>query len=128
MAKESEIVEGKHPYGVATVGYGKLDQREIPITEFVSANFKNNRLINVVKLEDETFIISVENPPSSGREPQQNMRLSLESLIGLVTTLLMYQDMKGMKYLDHLQNAVNDGQISYNCSDNLTPISNTLNS
>lgn len=107
-------------YGKATVGYGTGDQREVDIKDFVQATFKNNRVISVMSLEDGTYVISVENTPSSGRICQQ-MRLSRESFIGLIATSLMYLNCKRENTNDVLRESIGKEEIEYSFSDNLKP-------
>ena len=77
-------MSNENKYGVATVGLGTSQEREIPIEQCVKSLYKDNRLVSIVKLEDDSFILSVENPGSSGRATQTSMWLSRESFISLI--------------------------------------------
>lgn len=113
--------EEKKDYGQSTLGYGTPQEHKLDIIEFIKADFIDNRLISVVKLENENFILSIENPESSGRAPKQQMLLSKESTIGLVSTLLLYFNKsvgeEGFQKL--LEESVARNEINYAMSDNL---------
>lgn len=89
-----ENIDQKKSFGKATIGFGTSEQTELEIVDFLKAEYKDNRLITVAMLEDESFIFAVENPVSSGRAPHQSMRLGKESAIGMLSTLLLYFNTK----------------------------------
>ena len=106
-------------YGKITVGYGTIEQKELEIVDFVQAHFKDNRVISISQIEDGSLVGVVENPPSTGRNTQSTILLSKESLIGLISTAMIYFDIKGEDLDSLLQQSVSDNKIDYNCSDNL---------
>ncbi|WP_336716312.1 hypothetical protein [Chryseobacterium mucoviscidosis] len=107
-------------YGKVTVGFGSPEQHELEIKDFIQADFKDHRLISMAKLEDESFLLSVENPPSSGRATQQAIRLSLESTIGLVSTVMLYFNKKGLDMDSLIQQAVETYEINFSISQNIS--------
>ncbi|GAA4391780.1 hypothetical protein [Hymenobacter koreensis] len=109
-------------YGTVTTGFGTAQQRELPITDFVQANYVNNRVISVMGINGESIVASVENPESSGRNPKQVMYLSRESFVGLLSTGFLYFSCKGESLEDLLKEAVQKQAIEYNYSDNLGPV------
>ena len=115
-----ENTEQKESLGKATIGFGTNQQTELEIVDFLKAEYKDNRLMSVVMLEDETFIFSVENPVSSGRAPHQSMRLGKESAIGMLSTLLLYFNTKLGE--DGIQEAFKEtsvrNEINYSASPN----------
>lgn len=115
------ISELKENYGKATIGFGTSEQKELDIVDFLKAEFKDNRLISVCMLEDESYIFSVENPASSGRSPHQSIRLGKESIIGMLSTMLLYFNTKlgknGMQ--EAIQEASVRNEINYSASNNL---------
>jgi len=107
-------------YGTVTVGAGTSQQKEIGIVDFVQASFKDNRLITVSTLEnDEGYLLTIENPNSSGRNPTQSMWLSKESFMGLVTTSFIFWNCKNENLESLLQNSVIDKDVDYRISGNL---------
>lgn len=109
--------------GKITVGLG-ADQREVEITDFVQSTFKNNRIVSVAGLEDGGMVLSVENPPSTGRATQANIWLSEESVLGLISTCFLYFSSKGKNVEDLFLNSVNNSDmVDFVYSDNLKGIS-----
>lgn len=107
--------------GTITIGAGTDSPQQIEIADFLQAEYLNHRLISVVGLEDDTLLVSVENPASSGRAPATNMRLSQESFLGLLSTMHLYLSAKGFDLEAHLKEAAGKEQIDYSYSDNLSP-------
>lgn len=103
------------------MGYGTREEHEIPIEEFIQAEFLDHRVVSVQRLSDDSYVIAVENLPSSGRAGQQTMRLSKESMTAVVTTILMFLQMKGERIDDLLREAVSGNNIQYRFSENLDP-------
>lgn len=107
--------------GKITVGIGS-DKRELEIADFVQAYFQGNRVVSVCTLEDGSILLSVENPPSTGRAAQANIWLSKESVMGLMTTLILYFGCKGEDFEDLFRSVVNSNDmVDFSYSDNLTP-------
>lgn len=116
--------EGPQPSkGKITVGFGTPEQREIEIANWVQASFKDNRLATVAEAENnEGFLLSVENPPSSGRYIQNKMWLSKESFVSLVTASMLYFQCKGEDFGALLQESLDSKDIHYRFSNGLMPI------
>lgn len=108
--------------GKITVGYGTPEQRELEILDFVQAQFKDNRLVCISKIEDGSMVAVVENPVSSGRNPQASIWLSRESFIGMLSTAFLYFSAKGEDLGELMKNSVEKHDIQYTYSDNLTAI------
>jgi len=89
------------------------------VESYVQARFTDNRLISVSKLEDETYVLAVENPESTGRATAVHMRLTEESLIGLVTTIHMHINCDSADSEKMLQEATKGKSVDYSFSDNL---------
>lgn len=113
--------QSKNTYGVITVGYGTKEQRELKIVDFLQTMMKDNRTISVCKIEDGTYVLAVENPPSTGRASQQKMWLSEESLTGLLSTAFLYFSAKGENLEELLKQSVDKNEIDYRFSDNIRP-------
>lgn len=108
-----------------TVGVGSPQQREIEIVDFVQSHYKDNRTVTVAMLEDETYLLSVENIPSTGRSPQSSMWLSKDSFLGLLATSFMYFGCKGEDVGKMLNEAAAEDKISYSYSENIGPFKNS---
>lgn len=76
-------------------------------------------MASIMELKDETFIISIENYASSGRS-SQNMHLSKESLIGVLSTSILFLSKKGFDLQAELEKSVGDKkEVAYMCSESL---------
>lgn len=107
--------------GKITVGIGS-EKRELEIADFVQSYFQGNRVVSVCTLEDNSILINVENPPSTGRAAQANIWLSKESVMGLMTTLFLYFGCKGEDVEALFRNTVeHNDMLDFTYSDNLTP-------
>lgn len=116
-------MEKENKYGTVTVGYGSHVEKEIPILDFVQSQYKDHRLITTAKLEDGSYLISVENPESSGRNTKNTMRLSEESYIGLVSNAFLYFSAKGESMEELMKESIDKkNEIEYSFSDNLLPV------
>lgn len=113
--------EKEHDYGHATIGYGTPEEQKVAIIEFIKADFKDNRLISCIKLENESIIIAVENPASSGRDPLQSMMLSKESAIGIMSTLTLYFNSTEKDLIKTMEESAGRNDINYSCSHNIKP-------
>jgi hypothetical protein len=109
-------------YGKITVGFGTSEQRELRIVDFIQAHFKDNRIISVSQVEDGTLIGAVENPPSTGRNTQSTIWLSKESFIGLLSTAILYFNVKGEDMQKLLEESIQGKEVDYSFSDNLKGI------
>ena len=114
MAEEEE-----KDYGKVTIGYGSSLEQELQVSEFIQATYKDNRLVTVSKLEDDTYVLMVENPQSSGRHPQSIMRLSKESFVGLISSAMLYANLVGWDLESELKKALDSEDIHFSASDNL---------
>lgn len=109
-------------YGKIKVGVGTSEQHELKITEFVRADYKDNRVVSFCAIEDGSFVGAVENPPSTGRNTQSTIWLSKESMIGLISTAMLYFNIKGEDMDALLKETVRGEMIEYTLSDNLKPL------
>jgi len=105
-------------YGTVKIG-GAGNIREVEIKEFIQATFKDNRIVNVCELEDESFILSVENIASSGRG-NHSMLLSKDSMFGLFSVMTLFIEKRGFDFQTEVDIALGNKQdIEYSCSKNL---------
>jgi len=61
----------------------------------------------------------VENPPSTGRNTQASIWLSKESFIGLLSTAMLYFNIKGEDIQKLLEESIQGNEVDYSFSDNL---------
>ena len=121
MKEKKNSKKKKKDYGSITVGAGTSSVKQLKVEEFVTAEFVGKRIIHVAKIEDGSYSVTVENPVSTGRASQQSMWLSRESMIGVLTTMMLYFQVKGEDLSKELDFTVNGNELKYNCSDNLNP-------
>ena len=121
-----ENKEEVEDYGEITIGYGTAKEGKLKIKDFISANYLDNRKVDIIGVEDGSVVLQIENYPGSGRSPKQNMRVSQESFAALVFTINLYLRAKNTDINDFLKSAVPDdsGRVTYSCSDNLKPKDN----
>ena len=118
--------EEEHDYGTATVGHGTPFEKQIKVQDWVQARFNNNRLVSISTLvNNEGYILMVENPESSGRTSQK-MWLSEESFAATIATSHIFFECKKLDLVKLTDNASN-GKIEYNFSKNLIPLNNEPN-
>lgn len=111
----------EHKYGVVTVGAFSKEPRELPILSFIQSHFKDNRLISIMEVEDNGYVIAVENPESSGRGGKQVVWLSEESLVGFIMSCFFMFGAKGKSMDAMMRNSLDNNEIRYSYSDNLKP-------
>lgn len=111
--------EEKNDYGSVTVGRGSSVQREIKIVSYLRAQYKDHRLVSCCLLEDDSYVLLVENPSSTGRSDKQTMRLSKESASALISTFMMYNAMKGIDSQEMVKESANGTQIGIDYSNDL---------
>lgn len=110
----------KTEYGTITVATGTAQQRELKIINTVQAQFKDHRLVTVAEIEDGSYLVSVENPESTGRSSQK-MWVSKESLIAAFGALTIYSNCKGWDLIEEYKACCVANNIGYHFSDNLKP-------
>jgi hypothetical protein len=110
-------IEEQEDYGEVTLGYGSLEQRKSKIKSFLQAEYKDHRLITVCNFED-AFGLIIENPQSTGRS-NQNMHLSKESLVALLSTAIMYLEMSGMDMQELIKQSTNGDNVQFSYSKDL---------
>jgi hypothetical protein len=114
-----DLLNSQKSYGKITVGVGSENQRDLNIVEFLQSRYTDNRLITVSRIEDGTYSLTVENPESSGRGTLSQMWLSEQSVVGLISTLMHYFNVKDMNLHELLNNSINNNSVDYRISDNL---------
>lgn len=84
--------EEKKSIGKVEVIDGDTHQpiKTVEITEMVRSVFKDHRMCTVARTEENTFVLAVENPSSTGRLPKSQMHLSEESMIALINCVFLF--------------------------------------
>lgn len=95
-----------------TDGYHNII-REIEITDMVRSVYKDHRICSVARTEENTFVLAVENPESSGRHPKSQMHLSEDSMLGMVNAILLYYMHHGIDIDKKMQSIVNSDTINF---------------
>lgn len=103
--------------GKATI-FDSFQQKDLEIVSVVQSTFKDNRLVTVAKLEDNSYCLSVENPQSSGRAMVSTMRLTEDSFIGLLATSFMYFEHNKEDLTEKVQTLINNDIVQYRFNDN----------
>ena len=56
----------------------------------VRSVFKDHRMCTVARTKENTFVLAIENPSSTGRLPMSQMHLSEESMMALVNSIFLF--------------------------------------
>jgi hypothetical protein len=105
--------EKKH-YGTVRIGEAN-NYTTLGIEDFISGEFPGERKITISNIEGGTFVLSVENFPSSGRT-SQSLHLTKESLMSLYIMMFLHLDIIGERenFRKYLDEAFDDGlELSY---------------
>ncbi len=65
---------------------------EVAITDMVRSTFKDHRMCTVARTEENTFVVAIENPPSTGRLSLSQMHLTEDSMIALVSCISLFYE------------------------------------
>ncbi len=106
-------------YGEVKMGVGTDQPSTRQVVEFMRSEYKDKRYATVAKLDDGSFLISIENPEGSERTTYVSMWLSKESLFALMTNTMFYFSKAGVDLDDMLKQSMAEGVVNYNCSENL---------
>lgn len=117
-------MEEKTNYGEATLGVGGPEERKVPIESWMEGEFNDGRIVTVVKLQEDTYALTVRNVGDNDRNPRQEMLLTEDSLLALMTIVQMHWYSSDRKPEEMLENAMKGKDIQYRMSDNLMKIPN----
>lgn len=97
--------------------YGTVETSEgtLKIVKFLQGKFVDNRIATVAELEDGSFMLVIENIKSSGRNPQQTMRLTRDSFKAILMMLTMYADAV-MEGTEELKAVIGGEEFSFSYS------------
>lgn len=82
--------------GTLTLGTGTDRERTIQITDMLSCEFQGNRKATVAKDEEGNYLLSINNPASSGRQPETVMYLTEGSFMAILLTSHLFLSKKGI--------------------------------
>lgn len=111
----------KYPYGFCVIGHGTRMEQKLKIESYVQGHFVDNRLATIALLEDGTYLLSLENPTSTGRQPTNTIRLSKESLVGIFTSIMIFFNCKREDFLSLIEESIRGKDIEYSMTENLEP-------
>lgn len=109
----------KGKYGVATVGVGTTMPREINIESFLKLELHDHRLCSCIKLEDNSYVLSCENPNSTGRATEATIWLSEKSLLGVLMSAHMHFMAQGIDLMELTTESSKNDSFDYYFSDNM---------
>ncbi len=114
-------MEDVKSYGKVTVGYGSMQQKEIDVIEFLQAEYKDRRLVSISVLNDDlkSIVATVENPLSTGRNPQSSIWLSPESMFALLSTYFLFLTMRGIDVESMVKQSISKDAVDFSYSDGL---------
>lgn len=90
--------------------------REVEITDWVRSTFKDHRLCSVIRTAENDFVLSVENPASSGRATQCNIHLTEDSMLAMMSAIFIYYQHHGIDITKCMEELVNSGSLNYEFS------------
>jgi hypothetical protein len=71
----------------------------------------------IAETEEESFILQVENPVGTGRNPIQSINLTRASFFAAISTSMLYLNSKGLDFEEMLKEATGGDMIEYECSE-----------
>lgn len=87
--------------------------RTLRLTNLVRCAYKDHRLCTVARAEDNTFLLAVENPASTGRAALSQMYLSEESMLAIASCIVLYYEHNGIDISDKFEEIVNSKHVEY---------------
>ena len=103
--------------GEITLGYGSDSARKVVITDMVRCEFADHRLVTGAHTDEDAYLLSVENPQSTGRASQTNMYLTEGSAAALFYTYILYLEHNGIDVNELFKKYILDDQeIKYEFS------------
>ncbi len=87
--------------------------RRVKMTDMVRSVFTDHRMCSVARTEENSFVLVVENPESTGRHPMSQMHLSEESMLAMINTVFLYYMHHGIDIQEKMQAIVNSDTIDF---------------
>jgi hypothetical protein len=102
-----------------TIGFGTSEERDLLVKGFVQSEFEEGRLATILLLEDDSYMLVIENPPGSGRTKQQVMRLTEKSLLALLCVSVLFFSASGTDIYEKISKMIGSEELGYTFSTNL---------
>lgn len=110
-------MEESKDIGEITLGFDNESARKVVITDMVRCEFEYHRLVTVAYTDEDAYLLSVENPQSSGRATQSNMYLTEGSAVALLYTYILYLEHNGIDVNELFKKYIlDDKEIKYEFS------------
>ena len=93
-------------------------KKQLAIVDYIQSAFVGGRIVTVAKLEDNTYVLSVENTVSSGRALQSQMRLTEESFLALISSCMLYFHHNDIDLKEKLQSIMTSEALNYTYTKN----------
>ena len=94
--------------------------RKVEMTDMVRSTFSGHRLCSVARTEDNTFVLVVENPESTGRYPKRQMHLTEESLLAIMSAVFLYYMHHNIDINEKMLSIVDSDTINFEYIDEIT--------
>lgn len=94
------------------------EKKELSITDLVRAEYKDHRLCTVIRTEENSYVLAVENPQSTGRNTLSQMHLTEESMLSLISCVFLFYQHNGINIIDRFQQLANSDQLKYEFASN----------
>lgn len=91
----------------------------------VRCEFADHRLVTVAHTEEDAYLLSVENPQSSGRATQTNMYLTEGSAAALFYTYILYLEHNGIDANELFKNTyltIKSSNMNFHLKINITSL------
>lgn len=87
--------------------------KEIEITDMVRSVFNDHRMCTIARTEDNTFVLAIENPASTGRLPMSQIHLSEDSMLALVNGIFLFYHHNNIDIEQKMKEIVDSDSIIY---------------
>ena len=105
----------KKSIGTVEIGDG-YKIRQVEMTDWVRSAYKDHRLCTVIRTAENSFVLSVENPTSSGRAAQSNIHLTEDSMLAMISAIFIYYEHHGIDITKRMAELVNSESMNYEFS------------
>lgn len=95
------------------------DYTEVKIQDSLFGSFNDGRVISIRHLENDKYVLAVENPSDSIRDKFCSMLLTHDTLMAIFYLLCHYTESRSLKLDDELERMMDGNDINIEMSDNL---------
>lgn len=104
-------------YGTVTVN--DKNKTQLSVIEVLKVEFNGGRIVSVNELEDNTFLLALDNAKGTGRIPTVNIWLTKDSLFALSHCIVAFAGLKGNKFKKEMLAYAKNNLIDSVASNNL---------